>query len=107
MVQTQLGFMEETKTNYLDEARATAKRLLRSRMSVTTDDIWEHFPPPKIVNAKIMGQVFRHPDFKATGQFVATRRASSHGRYIQKFELKNSYDYRELMRPVRLAEETH
>lgn len=86
--QAQFSFIGEMKSQYLEDARATAKRLLRFRPYITTDDIWQNCPPPKTVNSKIMGQVFRHRDFKGTGEFTPTRRASSHGRYIQRFALR-------------------
>jgi hypothetical protein len=86
MVQAQFSFTKETQTQYIDDARAVARKLLNNRAYVTTDDVWAHCPPPRFINSKIMGQIFRSPDFKSIG-WTRTRRASSHGRAIQMFTL--------------------
>ena len=88
MVQTQFSFIGEQKAAYLDDARAAAKRLLRHRQYITTDDVRAICPVPHMVNPKIMGSVFKHPDFESTGQYVPSRRSEAHGRPIQKFKLK-------------------
>lgn len=88
MTQTQMGFYEQGKADYLQDARRVAKRLLVERGNITTDDIWTHCPPPKFINSKIMGQIFRSPDFEPTGNYVKSRRATSHGRAIQQFKLR-------------------
>lgn len=90
MVQQQLGFYEQGKVNYLEDARAVAKRLLRDRTSITTDDIWQHCPPPKFLNTKIMGQIFRGGQFEQTGQWEKSRRPTSHGRAVFHYRLKSN-----------------
>lgn len=88
-MQQSFSFMNENKRAWLDDARHMARKLLANREYITSDDIWAFCPPPGYINGKIMGSVFTTPDFESVG-FTRTKRASSHGRVIQKFRLKSA-----------------
>lgn len=80
---------EEHRPDYLAEARSAARRLLETRPSITINDVREVCPPPADIDPRVMGAVFRHKDFEATGEFVLSSRNTCHRRPIQRFALTN------------------
>lgn len=89
MVNTWLDLFENTRGEYLARARSAAYKLLQTREWVTSDDIWLICPPPADINKKVMGAVFNSPEFEGTGEYIRTKRKTSHGRAIQKFKLSS------------------
>jgi hypothetical protein len=80
-----LETFEMTRTEYLEKARATARLLLGSRDEITINDVREHCPPHPEWDGRVLGAVFRHEDFEATGRIVKSNRKTCHGRPIQLF----------------------
>lgn len=79
---------EMTKADFLRRAREAAVSLLKTRDTITIDDVREIVAPPKGMNPNVMGAVFRTSQFRPTGEYVKSKRASSNKRAIQKFGLK-------------------
>ena len=84
-----LDLLEEHRPDYLAMARDAARKLLETRPAITINDVREVCPPPKGIDPRVMGAVFRHKDFEATGEFVLSNRSTCHNRPIQKFRLTN------------------
>ncbi|MEL6758223.1 MAG: hypothetical protein AAFP81_17460, partial [Pseudomonadota bacterium] len=74
-----------TRPEYLARARATARLLLESRDEITINDVREHCPPPPHWDGRVLGAVFKHPDFESTGRIVKSNRSTCHKRPIQLF----------------------
>ena len=86
-----LDLLEEHRPDYLSEAREAARRLLERRDSITINDVRAICPTPKDIDPRVMGAVFRHGDFEATGEFVLSSRQTCHNRPIQKFRFSQRY----------------
>ena len=56
-------------------------------VEVTSDDIHRLTPKPDYLHSNVLGAVFRHPLFKATGQWKATTRRSGHARAVRIYRL--------------------
>ena len=84
-----LSLLETHRPDYLSEARDAARKLLSERQSITINDVREVCPPPADIDPRVMGAVFRHRDFEATGEFVLSSRTTCHRRPIQRFALTN------------------
>ena len=84
-----LSLLETHRPDYLTLARDAARKLLAERPSITINDVREVCPPPADIDPRVMGAVFRHADFEATGEFVLSSRATCHRRPIQRFTLTN------------------
>lgn len=80
---------EETKPGYLWMARDAARKLLETHEAITINQVREVCPPPSDLDPRVMGAVFRHRDFEATGEFVLSSRELCHRRPIQRFRLTN------------------
>ena len=90
--------LEEARGPYLDRARDAARNLLSDRESITINDVRSICPPPSDIDPRVMGAVFRHRDFEATGEFVLSSRETCHRRPIQKFTLSSHYRVHEALR---------
>ena len=84
-----LKLLEEHRPDYLSLARDAARKLLSERDSITINDVRAVCPPPSDIDPRVMGAVFRHADFEATGEFVLSSRTTCHRRPIQKSKLTN------------------
>ena len=84
-----LALLEEHRPDYLTLARDAARKLLSERDSITINDVRAVCPPPSDIDPRVMGAVFRHADFEATGEFVLSSRTTCHRRPIQKFRFTN------------------
>lgn len=78
----------QSREDWLDSCRDTARKLLRTRLTITIEDVLEVCPRPNYLHRNTTGKVFQDKDFKAVG-FRAARKASSHGRTIRVWGLKN------------------
>lgn len=87
---------------WLDEARATARRLLVSRPTITIEDVLLECPRPQHVHRNTAGQVFKHEDFTACG-FAKSRRTISKGRWIMRWQLQ-AETMPHTIRQIRLAQ---
>jgi hypothetical protein len=80
--QEALDLLEQHRKRWLTEARDYANDLYRAaRRPITSDDIWDGWPPPEGVDSKVMGAVFRG-GWVPVG-YTQTKRASSHARPIR------------------------
>jgi hypothetical protein len=84
-----LDLLETHRPDYLTAARDAARKLLSERQSITINDVRDICPPPSDIDPRVMGAVFRHRDFEATGEFVLSSRNTCHRRPIQRFALTN------------------
>ncbi len=84
-----LELLEYHRGDYLEYARDAARWLLEERETITIDDVREICPPPPDINPCVMGAVFRTKDFEGTGEYVGSRRKTSHNRLVQRFRLAN------------------
>jgi hypothetical protein len=84
-----LSLLETHRPDYLSEARDAARKLLSERESITIDHVREVCPPPKGIDPRVMGAVFKHADFEPTGEYVQSGRNTCHRRPIMRFKLTN------------------
>lgn len=95
MKETHFDLLERTRGEYLETARACARKLLKKQTYVTVNDIRKACPPPEDVDPRVMGAIFAPSEFESLGA-VRSDRTECHGRDIKRFRLKE---------PVRLIEE--
>jgi hypothetical protein len=84
-----LDLLETHRPDYLTLARDAARKLLSERPTIDINDVRDICPPPSDIDPRVMGAVFRHRDFEATGEFVLSSRNTCHRRPIQRFALTN------------------
>lgn len=59
---------DQVKIEYLAEAREVAKRLYRHyKRPISVDDVRYICPPPKEIDARIMGAVFNRSEWQTAG----------------------------------------
>jgi hypothetical protein len=75
---------EAAKAQFLAEARHEAKLIAKRKGSVTVDDVRLKWPPPAILDPRIMGAIFRGNEWVRTDYIVGSRKAS-HKRPIAVF----------------------
>jgi hypothetical protein len=86
-----LDLLETHRPDYLERAREVARKLLETRDSVTVNDVRAVCPPPPEYDGRIMGAIFKHKDFEATGENVTSSRSTCHHREIKQFTLSSFY----------------
>lgn len=79
--------LEAYHGDYLTAARAVARELAAKRDSITVNDVRKLCPVPEDKDPRVLGALFRHRDFEATGEFVRSSRKTCHNRPIQRFRL--------------------
>ena len=85
-----LDLFEQFAPDYLAKARNVAFLLYRERGSpITVDDVREIAPPPADLDPRVMGAIFRSPDWKRIG-YVQSRRKECHHRLIAEFVLRSA-----------------
>lgn len=105
--QTTQDLFRRSKQEWLEEARETARQLLKKRYSITIEDVLRETPRPQYISPKAIGGVFQHPDFVAVA-FVFSKRAISHSRVIRAWKLKEDHVFAVDDEPVeRIWEETY
>src|SRR5690242_9493270 len=82
------GMFAANKVQWYDEVRATARLLLQERDWITSEDVTAICPLPSHLHRNTIGGIFQHPDFQVMG-YTFAKRASSNGRMIRKWGLKN------------------
>lgn len=73
--------MEALRAEWLEDARATAKAIIRRRGEVTADDINRECPVPKGIEPRTMGCVFRSREFKLLKYVAGARSVRQIGVY--------------------------
>lgn len=69
-------------SEWINQARAVARRVAQERGSVSSDDIHELCPPPSDAHPNVMGAVFKGLGLRVIS-FMPTKRPSGHGRLIR------------------------
>lgn len=72
---------------WLELARAVAKRLCTERVVATIDDIRQHCPLPEGLPSNLYGRVFQTDSFDAIGR-LASPRGKSRGRLVIVYTLR-------------------
>ena len=86
--QIELELAQEERARWLQEARGCAYVLARQFGTVTINDVRTHCPPPDWADPRILGSVFKTPDFTRIG-YRPSKRRSCHGRPIGIFALRS------------------
>lgn len=71
---------------WLDEARATARKLLMTRERITINDVLAEVGRPDHIHRNTTGSVFNHKDFKKCGYTRSTGKLAN-GRYVFQWKL--------------------
>lgn len=80
--------LETARADWLIEARIAAKRLyLESNAPITIDDVRKICPPPKSIDPRVMGVVFKPSQWEPIG-YAQSERRQCHGRVIRAFRLR-------------------
>lgn len=77
---------KQSKQEWLDEARDTARKIGATKSTFTIEDVLLACPLPKYLHHNTIGSVFKHEDFKSVG-FAPSRRPAMHGRVVRKWTL--------------------
>lgn len=86
MTQTMIDLFTREKEDWLEGARATARKLLVNRGEITINDVLHEYPRPQWVHRNTTGQVFKHRDFKTCGFEKSTAKLAK-GRIICRWTL--------------------
>lgn len=89
--QTMPDLFNQSREQWLEGARHTARQLLRRRRTITIEDVLEIFPRPKYLHRNTTGNVFRNEMFHPVGYTLA-KKLTSHGRVIRLWTLSDLYD---------------
>lgn len=84
-----LDMFEDYRPDYLEAARRAARELCRAQGSCTVDDVRRVWPPPKDIDPRIMGAIFRIHMFEKVGYENSGRR-DCHARPIARFKLREN-----------------
>ena len=87
MTQTGLDLFAPTKELWLNAARDTAHKLLKTKAYVTIEDVIDVCPRPIEIHRNTTGAVFKTDDFTFYG-WEQSRRTQSRGRWIMQWQLK-------------------
>jgi hypothetical protein len=79
--------IENPRGAWLTRARGVARNLAAQRGSVTIDEVRALCPPPDDVDPRVMGAVFKRPEFELV-DYIESRRKVCHGRHIGIFRLR-------------------
>lgn len=86
------------REDWLDKARATARKLLMTYPTITIDDVTRICPRPQYVNQNTVGRVFKHPDFQSAGRHQKSVRPLSKGRWNMVWRLSYQSQLNDLPR---------
>jgi len=62
-----LPLFRKEKQAWLENARTTARKLLKRRRTITIEDVLERCPRPEYIHPNTTGKVFLDSEFKAVG----------------------------------------
>lgn len=89
--QTMPDLFHQTREQWLEGARHTARQLLRRKRLITIEDVLEIFPRPKYLHRNITGNVFKSEMFHPIGYTLA-KKPTSHKRVIRLWTLSDLYE---------------
>jgi len=79
-----LEALEQSRAEYLIQARMVAHRIAKLKKVITINDVREVCPPPSEVDPRVMGAVFNTSDWEPVGFHLSAR---AHGRIVRKWRL--------------------
>lgn len=82
-----LPLFEQTRSDWLTEARAAARKIAAENGEVNINEVRAICPPPKDIDGRVMGAVFTRKEFVRIG-FQNSDRKECHGRPVCIFALK-------------------
>lgn len=82
-----LPLFERKSPNWIDDARAAARKLGANGKVVTIDDVRGVLPPPEGTDPRVMGAVFSKREWECLGYRQSTRK-ECHGRPVAIWRLK-------------------
>ena len=88
--QTVPDLFQRTREQWLTGARNVAFNLLRTRHTVTIEDVLELYPRPKYLHRNTTGTVFKDERFQPIG-YTTSRRTISHGRVIRLWTVSDAF----------------
>lgn len=88
--QTVPDLFNQSREQWLEGARHTARKLLRHKYRITIEDVLEIYPRPKYLHRNTTGSVFKSEVFQPIGYTLA-RKPSSHKRVIRLWTLADMY----------------
>lgn len=91
MQKTIFDLFDKSREEWLEDARNTAKKLLRDHPSITIEDVLDVCPRPSYIHRNSTGAVFKNGEFRTTG-YTKSRRAVSKGRWIFRWALRSNYE---------------
>lgn len=83
-----LDMFEDYRPDFLAQARAIAKDICKERGTCTVDEVRKVCPPPKSVDPRVMGAIFRSTEFEKVSYENSGRR-DCHARPIARFKLRS------------------
>lgn len=84
-----LNALEIARAQYLADARHHAAMLAKDGRAISVDDVRRVCPPPKNIDGRIMGAIFRGQEWEPVAFFNSGRR-TCHNRPIRLFRLKHA-----------------
>lgn len=83
-----MDLFETTREEYLSDARAIAEILVKKKETITVNDIRDILPPPRDVDPRVMGAIFKCKSWEKVGYISSNRASICHGRPIAVFKKK-------------------
>lgn len=62
---------------WVADAQSVARRIYDERGEVSTDDVWNEFPPPRGVDGRLASTIFDRNEWEIAGRRVSTRARNS------------------------------
>lgn len=90
--QTVPDLFNRTREQWLNGARKVAYNLLKTRHTITIEDVLELYPRPKYLHRNTTGKVFHDTWFQPVG-YTASKRKISHGRTIRLWGLSDQFEH--------------
>lgn len=75
------------RQEWLDEARETARNLLKKSKFITVEDVLKKCPRPQYIHKNTVGSIFKDDDFVAVG-WRRSARPLMNGRQVRVWTLK-------------------
>lgn len=88
--QTVPDLFQRTREQWLNGARNVAFNLLKTRHTVTIEDVLELYPRPSYLHRNTTGHVFKDAWFQPIG-YTLSKRTVSHGRVIRLWTLSDAF----------------
>jgi hypothetical protein len=85
-----LPLFEEHRSDWLENARAAARRLARTRREITINDVRAECPPPDHIDPRVMGAVFRPAKDWQLVRYERSNRTTCHNRPVGVFRFRGA-----------------